>query len=107
MKIICIGLNYRKHAMEMGWPIPAEPVVFLKPDSAILKNNKPFFLPDFSENIHYEVEVVIKISKLGKGFLQNLPIDILMKLLLELILQPVIFRAVCEKRNALGIIQMF
>ena len=67
MKIICIGLNYRKHAMEMGWPIPDEPVVFLKPDSSILKNNKPFFLPDFSVNIHYEVEVVIKISKLGKG----------------------------------------
>lgn len=67
MKIICIGLNYRKHAIEMGWPIPVEPVVFLKPDSAILKNNKPFFLPGFSENIHYEVEVVIKITKLGKG----------------------------------------
>jgi acylpyruvate hydrolase len=67
MKIICIGLNYRKHAIEMGWPIPAEPVVFMKPDSAILKNNKPFFLPDFSANIHYEVEVVLKISKLGKG----------------------------------------
>ena len=67
MKIICIGLNYRKHAMEMGWPLPEEPVVFLKPDSSILKNNKPFFLPDFSDNIHYEVEVVIKISKLGKG----------------------------------------
>jgi 2-keto-4-pentenoate hydratase/2-oxohepta-3-ene-1,7-dioic acid hydratase in catechol pathway len=67
MKIICIGLNYRKHAIEMGWAIPGEPVVFLKPDSALLKNNKPFFLPGFSDNIHYEVEVVIKISKLGKG----------------------------------------
>jgi 2-keto-4-pentenoate hydratase/2-oxohepta-3-ene-1,7-dioic acid hydratase in catechol pathway len=67
MKIICIGLNYRKHALELGWTIPDEPVVFLKPDSSILKNNKPFFLPDFSVNIHYEVEVVIKISKLGKG----------------------------------------
>jgi acylpyruvate hydrolase len=67
MKIICIGLNYRKHAMELGWKIPDEPVVFLKPDSSILKNNKPFFLPDFSANIHYEVEVVLKISKLGKG----------------------------------------
>jgi 2-keto-4-pentenoate hydratase/2-oxohepta-3-ene-1,7-dioic acid hydratase in catechol pathway len=67
MKIICIGLNYRNHALEMGWPIPVEPVVFLKPDSSLLKNNKPFFLPDFSGNIQYEVEVVIKISKLGKG----------------------------------------
>jgi 2-keto-4-pentenoate hydratase/2-oxohepta-3-ene-1,7-dioic acid hydratase in catechol pathway len=67
MKIICIGLNYRKHAQEMGWNLPTEPVVFLKPDSALLKNNKPFFLPGFSENIHYEVEVVVKISKLGKS----------------------------------------
>jgi acylpyruvate hydrolase len=67
MKIICIGLNYRKHAIEMNRPFPEEPVVFLKPDSSILKNNKPFFLPDFSKDIHYEVEVVIKISKLGKG----------------------------------------
>ena len=51
----------------MGRPFPSEPVVFLKPDSSIIKNNKPFFLPDFSKNIHYEVELVIKISKLGKG----------------------------------------
>ena len=67
MKIICIGLNYRQHAIEMGWKLPKEPVVFLKPDSALLKNNKPFFLPDFSSVIHYEVEVVVKISRLGKG----------------------------------------
>jgi len=69
MKIICIGLNYRRHAIEMGRPFPVEPVVFLKPDSAILKNNKPFFLPDFSSEIHYEMEVVVKISRLGKGIL--------------------------------------
>jgi fumarylpyruvate hydrolase len=67
MKIICIGLNYRKHAIEMGRPFPVEPVVFMKPDSSILKNNKPFFLPDFSSEVHYEVEVVVKITKLGKG----------------------------------------
>lgn len=67
MKIICIGLNYRKHALEMGWKIPEVPVVFLKPDSSLLKKNKPFFLPGFSDNIQYEVEVVIKISKLGKS----------------------------------------
>lgn len=67
MKIICIGLNYRQHAQEMGWALPTESVVFLKPDSSLLKNNKPFFLPGFSENIQYEVEIVVKISKLGKG----------------------------------------
>ncbi len=69
MKIICIGLNYRRHAIEMGRPFPDEPVVFMKPDSSILRNNKPFFLPDFSSEIHYEVEVIVKISRLGKGIL--------------------------------------
>lgn len=67
MKIICIGLNYRNHAREMGKPFPLEPVVFMKPDSSLIKNNKPFFLPDFSDMIHYEVEIVVKISKLGKS----------------------------------------
>jgi 2-keto-4-pentenoate hydratase/2-oxohepta-3-ene-1,7-dioic acid hydratase in catechol pathway len=67
MKVICIGMNYRKHALEIGRPLPVEPVVFLKPDSALLKNNKPFFLPDFSKMIHYEAELVLKIGKLGKG----------------------------------------
>ncbi|MCU0457202.1 MAG: fumarylacetoacetate hydrolase family protein [Bacteroidales bacterium] len=71
MKIICIGLNYRKHATELGRPLPSEPVVFLKPDSSILKNNKPFFLPGFSSMIHYEVEVVVKIGKLGKGIAEK------------------------------------
>jgi acylpyruvate hydrolase len=67
MKIICVGLNYRKHAIEMNKELPVEPMIFSKPDSSILKNNKPFFLPDFSEDVQHEVEVVIKISKLGKG----------------------------------------
>lgn len=67
MKIICIGRNYRKHAEELGREIPDEPVVFMKPDSALLKKNKPFFLPDFSTDVQYETEIVVKISKLGKG----------------------------------------
>lgn len=67
MKIICIGVNYARHAAEFGREIPEEPVVFLKPDSAIIKNNKPFFLPDFSSDIQYETEIVIKICKLGKS----------------------------------------
>jgi 2-keto-4-pentenoate hydratase/2-oxohepta-3-ene-1,7-dioic acid hydratase in catechol pathway len=71
MKIICIGLNYRNHAIEMGKPFPETPVVFLKPDSSLLKNNKSFFLPGFSGMIQYETEVVIKISKLGKGISQK------------------------------------
>ncbi|MDP4224017.1 MAG: fumarylacetoacetate hydrolase family protein [Bacteroidota bacterium] len=67
MKIICIGLNYREHVIELGRQFPEEPVVFLKPDSSILKNNKPFFLPDFSANLHYEIEIVVRICRLGKG----------------------------------------
>lgn len=67
MKIICVGLNYRRHIEELNWKEPSEPVIFLKPDSAILKNNKPFFIPDFSNDLHYEAEVVLRISKLGKG----------------------------------------
>ena len=67
MKIICIGRNYSEHAKELNNPLPEKPVFFMKPDSSILKNNKPFFLPDFSQDVHYEVELVLKISKLGKN----------------------------------------
>lgn len=66
MKIICIGHNYLAHIKELGHPIPQKPVFFCKPDSALLTKNKPFYLPDFSEDIQYETEVVVKISRLGK-----------------------------------------
>lgn len=67
MKIICIGRNYADHAKEMNNLLPAEPVFFMKPDSSLLLNNRPFFLPDFSTELHHEVEIVIKISRLGKN----------------------------------------
>lgn len=67
MKIICIGLNYGDHAREMGRTLPEKPVIFLKPDSSLLKNNKPFFIPEFSGNIHYEIEIVLRICKLGRS----------------------------------------
>ena len=67
MKIICIGRNYIEHTKELGNPIPKEPLVFLKPDTALQPKGHPFFIPDFSNNIHYEVELVIKISKNGKN----------------------------------------
>ena len=67
MKIICIGRNYVKHALELNSEIPTEPVFFMKPDSSLLKDNKPFFLPDFSNEIHHEIELVVKINKLGKN----------------------------------------
>lgn len=66
MKIICIGRNYSEHIKELNNETPDEPVIFIKPDSALLRNNAPFFIPDFSNDIHHEVELVIKINKLGK-----------------------------------------
>ena len=67
MKIIAVGMNYARHNQEMGSMLePQEPVIFLKPDSAILRDGKPFFLPDFSHEVHYETEIVVHICRLGK-----------------------------------------
>lgn len=66
MKIICIGRNYAKHIEELANEKPESPVVFLKPDSAILPKKNPFFIPPFSRDIHYEVEILVKINKVGK-----------------------------------------
>jgi len=66
MKIICIGRNYVAHANELNNPVPAQPVFFMKPDTALLPHRNPFFYPDFSKDIHYEVELVIKINKNGR-----------------------------------------
>lgn len=66
MKIICIGRNYTEHIAELKNERPAEPVVFMKPDSAILLKQHPFVIPEFSEDIHHEIEIVVKISKVGK-----------------------------------------
>ena len=67
MKIICIGRNYLNHVKELNNQISKEPLFFLKPDSAIQPKGHPFFIPDFSDNIHYELELVLKISKNGKN----------------------------------------
>ena len=66
MKIICIGRNYTKHIEELNNERPDEPVVFMKPDSAILLKQHPFVIPEFSEDIHHELEVIVKINKVGK-----------------------------------------
>lgn len=66
MKIICIGRNYVKHIEELQNEKPTEPVVFLKPDSAILLKQHPFVIPEFSDDIHHEVEILVKINKVGK-----------------------------------------
>ncbi|MBN8565373.1 MAG: fumarylacetoacetate hydrolase family protein [Flavobacteriales bacterium] len=66
MKIICIGRNYTKHIEELQNERPDEPVVFLKPDSAILLKQHPFVIPEFSDDIHHEVEIIVRINKVGK-----------------------------------------
>ncbi|MFA6924014.1 MAG: fumarylacetoacetate hydrolase family protein [Bacteroidales bacterium] len=67
MKIIGIGYNYRKHVIETKKTFPKEPIFFLKPETAIILNNRPFFYPDFSKNVHYEVEILLRICKVGKN----------------------------------------
>lgn len=67
MKIFCIGRNYSEHAKELGNAVPENPVVFAKPDTALLKNGEDFYLPSFSNDVHHEIELVIKIHKVGKN----------------------------------------
>ena len=73
MKIIAIGMNYQLHCHELhaGEALPQEPVIFMKPDSALLKDGKPFFIPDFSEQVDYETELVIRINRLGKNIAER------------------------------------
>ena len=66
MKIICIGRNYVEHAKELNNPLPKVPIFFMKPESALLQKNTPFFYPEFSNDIHYETEIVLRINKVGK-----------------------------------------
>ena len=67
MKIIAIGRNYAEHAKELKNEVPDKPVIFLKPDTAVLREDRPFFIPDFSKDVHHEIELVLKISKEGKN----------------------------------------
>ncbi|NLN95534.1 MAG: fumarylacetoacetate hydrolase family protein [Bacteroidales bacterium] len=75
MKIVCIGRNYIEHANELKNPIPQKPIFFLKPDTALLIRNRPFFFPDFSNDIHYELELVFKVSKNGKNISEKFAPD--------------------------------
>ena len=93
MKVICIGRNYSEHAKELNNPVPDEPVFFLKPDTAVLKDNAAFYHPDFSTDIHHEVELVLRVSKQENSLARNLRTTTSMRLQLELIL----LRAMCSK----------
>ncbi|HAA10221.1 MAG TPA: 2-hydroxyhepta-2,4-diene-1,7-dioate isomerase [Cytophagales bacterium] len=66
MKILCIGRNYAEHVAELNNERPSEPVIFTKPETALLRKNNPFYFPDYSENIHHEVEIVLRVAKVGK-----------------------------------------
>lgn len=67
MKIICIGRNYSEHAKELGNAVPTEPVFFCKPDSAILPRSNPLYIPEWTNDLHYEVELIVKVDRLGKN----------------------------------------
>ncbi|MBX2950974.1 MAG: fumarylacetoacetate hydrolase family protein [Leadbetterella sp.] len=67
MKILAVGRNYLEHIKELGNQTPDEPVIFSKPETAVLRNNEPFYYPDFSQDIHHELEIVLKISKTGEN----------------------------------------
>ena len=71
MKIICIGRNYSDHAKEMHAEVPTEPVFFLKPDTALLKDGQDFYYPDFTQDVHYECELVVRIDKVGKNITEK------------------------------------
>ncbi|MEM7101673.1 MAG: fumarylacetoacetate hydrolase family protein [Bacteroidota bacterium] len=75
MKIICVGRNYVDHAKELNNAVPKKPMLFMKPSTALLHKEHPFFYPDFSENIHYEAEIVLKIKKNGKHIDENFALD--------------------------------
>ncbi len=88
MKIICIGRNYVEHIHELNNEVPDEPVIFQKPDTALLRENAPFFIPEFTQEVHYEVELVVKIKKMGKFIPLQFASTITMKLALVSILPP-------------------
>ncbi len=71
MKIICVGRNYAAHAKELNNPIEDQPVIFMKPETALINAKLPFFYPSFSSDVHYETEVVIRINKLGKNIAEK------------------------------------
>lgn len=75
MKIICIGRNYAEHAKELNNPVPDQPVVFMKPASALLVNRKPLYYPEFTKDLHYEAELVLKIGKNGRHIQPEFALD--------------------------------
>ena len=71
MKIICIGRNYKDHAAEMNSPVPSKPMFFMKPETSVHNNNLPYYLPTFTKDLHYELEITLRIDKMGKHIPEN------------------------------------
>ena len=82
MKIFCIGRNYVDHAKELNNPVPKKPLVFMKPDTALVRDHRPFYYPDFSEDIHYECEIVLRIGRHGKAIAPEYALDFIDKVTL-------------------------
>lgn len=82
MKILCIGRNYMNHVLELNNKVPKKPMIFMKPPSALLVNNKPFYYPEFTNDLHYEVEIVLKIGKNGKHVQPEFASDYIQKIAL-------------------------
>ncbi|RMG71870.1 MAG: FAA hydrolase family protein [Bacteroidetes bacterium] len=75
MKMICVGRNYREHALELNNPVPAQPLIFFKPDTALLRDNKDFYYPDFTQDLHHECEIVLRIGREGKSIQKDFALD--------------------------------
>ena len=75
MKIICVGRNYEDHAKELNNVVPSKPLIFMKPSTALLTDGKPFYIPSFSNEVHYELELVVKIKKNGKAIAEEFAAD--------------------------------
>ena len=100
MKIIAVGMNYAAHNKELHHSLKlSEPTIFMKSDSSLLKDGKPFFIPDFSSEIHYETEIVVKIDRLGKNIAERFAHRYYNE---ELTLQPAICKTSCVRKVCLG-----
>ncbi len=99
MKIICIGRNYAEHAKELKNEVPDKPVVFMKPPSALLVNDKPFYYPDFTKDLHHEIEIVLKISKNGRHVQPEFAADYVEEIALGIDFTARDLQAECKKKG--------
>ena len=103
MKIIAVGMNYAAHNKELHHSLElSEPTIFMKSDSSLLKDGKPFFIPDFSSEVHYETEIVVRIDRLGKNIAERFALVIIMRLRSVLISRHGICRINCVRKGYRG-----